>query len=78
MSMTLEQFAEVHGLPERWLSLRRDCEALARKPQFWSRPDLQDAARKLAAEASNILREHQRDRANHGSLWDESKNTRIA
>ncbi len=78
MSMSLRQFAEVHGLPERWLSLRRDCEALVRQPQFWSRPDLQDAARMLATEASDILREQRYDRPDHGVLWDESTNTRIA
>lgn len=78
MSNSLEQFAERHGLPERWLSLRRDCEALARQPQFWSQPDLQDAARKLAIAASDILREQRHDHPKHGFLWDESKNTRIA
>ncbi len=78
MSNSLEQFAETHGLPEGWLSLRRDCEALARQPQFWSRPDLQDAARKLAIEASDILREQRDNRPKHGFLCEESKNTRIA
>ncbi len=78
MRNSLEQFAERHGLPERWLSLRRDCEALARRSQFWSRPDLQDAARKLAIEASDILREQQRSHTNHSSPWDRPKNTKIA
>ncbi len=64
MSRSLEQFADVHGLPERWLSLRRDCEALASHPQFWSRPELQDLARRLAKEASDILCEQQQKRAN--------------
>lgn len=76
--MSLEQFAETHGLPERWLSLRRDCEALAIHPQFWSRPDLQDSARRLATEASNILREQRSDLTNQSLLCDKTKNTRIA
>ncbi len=78
MSVSLEQFAEANGLPERWLSLRRDCEALARQPQFWSQPALQDAARKLATEASNILHEQRRNRANHSLLCDEPKDPKIA
>lgn len=78
MSMSLEQFAEMHGLPEAWLSLRRDCEALTRQPQFWSRSDLQDSARKLATEASNILREQRSDLTNQSLLCDKPKNTRIA
>lgn len=78
MSVSLEQFAQMHGLPERWLSLRRRCETLARYPQFWSRPDLQEAARKLATEASEILREQRYDRANHISLCSKSKNAKIA
>ncbi len=53
--MTLEQFADTHHLPERWLSLRRECEMLARDPRFWTQPDLQSRARKLAVEASEIL-----------------------
>ncbi len=72
MSMSLERFAEMHGLPERWLSLRRRCETLARHPQFWSRPELQDAARQLAAEASDILREQ------GNLLCSKSRDTKIA
>jgi hypothetical protein len=53
--MTLEEFANVHELPERWLSLRRECEALVCHPQYWYRPDMQNAARILAVEASHIL-----------------------
>jgi hypothetical protein len=78
MSMSLEQFAKMHGLPARWLSLRRCCETLVRYPQFWSRRDQQDTARKLATEASNILREQRRDCANRSLLCDKPKNTRIA
>ncbi len=53
--MSLEEFASVHPLPERWLSLRRECEALVCNPQYWYRPDLQNAARVLAVDASDIL-----------------------
>ncbi len=78
MSMSLEQFAEMHRLPERWLSLRRDCEALVRHPQFWSRPELQDLARSLATKASDILREQQQLRANQTLSCGKLKNTSIA
>ncbi len=78
MSMSLEQFAEAHRLPQRWLSLRRDCEVLVRHPQFWSRPELQDLARKLATEASDILREQQQARATQVWSCGNLKNTRIA
>ncbi len=53
--MTLEEFARAHQLPERWLSLRRECEALVSNPQYWHRSDMQNAARILATEASDIL-----------------------
>lgn len=53
--MTLEQFADQHNLPNEWTVLRRECEAIVSDPQFWSRPDLQTEARKLAVEASDIL-----------------------
>jgi hypothetical protein len=55
LAMTLEEFARAHQLPERWLSLRRECEALVSNPQYWYRTDLQDAARILATEASDIF-----------------------
>ena len=64
MNMSLEEFAQVHGLPEKWLLLRRRGEILVRDPQFWSRPDLQEAARKLATEASDILRQQPREHEN--------------
>ncbi len=54
--MTLEEFAAKHNLPAEWLALRHACEAIVRDPQFWSRPELQSEARKLALEASDILR----------------------
>ncbi len=53
--MTLEYFAKAHDLPERWLSLRRECEALVSHFQYWYRSDMQNAARILAVEASDIL-----------------------
>ncbi len=57
MTMTLEEFAWRKKLPPEWLSLRRECERIVRHPQYWSRSDLQDAARRLATEASDILRQ---------------------
>lgn len=53
--MTLETFARVHDLPARWLELRKDCEDIVARPDFWYRADLQDAAKKLALEASDML-----------------------
>ena len=76
--MSLEQLEEMDGLPERWSSLRRRCETLARHPQFWSRPDLQEGVRKLATEASDVLREQRRDRGNQSLLCGKPKNTKIA
>ncbi len=76
MSVGLDQFADTNGLPERWVSLRRRCDTFFRHPQFWYRPDLQEAARKLATEASDILCELRRHRTDYG-LCDKPKNTRI-
>ncbi len=53
--MTLEEFAKVHQLPERWLLLRYECEALTSNPNYWYRPDMQNTARILAVEASDIF-----------------------
>jgi hypothetical protein len=53
--MTQEEFARVHHLPPRWLWLRRECESLIRNPEFWYKRELQEAARTLATEASDIL-----------------------
>lgn len=53
--MTLEQFAHCHHLPPDWLELRSQCEQVVRKSDFWYRPELQDDARRLATQASNIL-----------------------
>ncbi len=52
--MTVEEFARAHDLPPRWLELRRRCEAIVRDLQFWYRPDLQDSARTLAQQASDL------------------------
>lgn len=60
--MTLEEFAQIHQLPPRWLLLRRECGEIVKDPQFWSRSELQDAARKLATEASDILYQVQHSR----------------
>lgn len=53
--MSLEDFARSQKLPDHWLSLRRQCEALVSNPQYWYRRDMQNAARMLATEASDIL-----------------------
>lgn len=53
--MTLEDFARANNLPDKWLALRRECEAIVRDPQFWYRPALQNDGRKLAVQASDIL-----------------------
>jgi hypothetical protein len=53
--MTLEAFARAHKLPPRWLDLRKACESIVRRPDFWYRRDLQERAKKLAVEASEML-----------------------
>ena len=53
--MTLEVFAQVHDLSARWLELRKACESIVARPDFWYQLGLQEAARKLALEASDIL-----------------------
>lgn len=53
--MTLEKFADTHQLPQRWLDLRRECENLVKRSEFWYRPELKDEARRLATQASDIL-----------------------
>lgn len=59
--MSLEEFARLHRLPDRWLLLRRECNVLVDNPQFWYRRELQNEARMLATEASDILRRCSRD-----------------
>ncbi len=54
--MTLEEFAANHNLTPERIALRHECEGIVRDPQFWSRPELQSEARKLAIQASDILR----------------------
>ncbi len=76
--MTLEEFAKSHDLPERWLSLRKECEALVSHPQYWYRSDMQNVARILAVEASDILHARLKgDQKQKISCHDE-RNTRIA
>jgi len=53
--MTLEAFAQAHSLPPCWLELRRRCEDVVRRPDFWYRTDLRQQASDLAIKASNIL-----------------------
>ena len=52
---TLEEFASKHHLPPRWLELRKACNRLVARSDFWYRPELMDQARQLAGEASEIL-----------------------
>lgn len=52
---TLEEFASRLHLPPRWLELRKACNQLVARSDFWYRPELIDQARQLAGEASEIL-----------------------
>ncbi len=76
--MTLEEFARAHQLPERWLTLRRQCEALVSNPQYWYSPDMQNAARILAAEASEILHARRADRKKRDVLCSNEPKKNIA
>ncbi|MFZ0661475.1 MAG: hypothetical protein WAM66_02185 [Acidobacteriaceae bacterium] len=53
--MTLEEFARIHQLEERWLDLRRDCNEMVERPDFWYRKELQNTAREFAEKASDLL-----------------------
>jgi quercetin dioxygenase-like cupin family protein len=53
---SLEKFAAKHRLPPRWLELRKACDRLVGRSDFWYCPELIDQARQLAGEASEILR----------------------
>jgi hypothetical protein len=53
---TLEEFASKHRLPPRWLEVRKACNQLVKRADFWYQVGLRDAARRLAVEASDILR----------------------
>lgn len=53
--MSLEEFARIRHLGSAWIELRRDCNRIVERPGSWYRKDLQDSARKLAMEASDIL-----------------------
>lgn len=76
--MTLEEFARAHQLPERWLSLRRECEALVSDPQYWYHPDMQNAVRILATEASDILHTRLAERKEQGILRSDNVKKNIA
>ena len=76
--MTLEEFAKIQDLPERWLSLRRECAALVGHPQYWYRPGMQNAARILAVEASNILHARLMDSQKRKISCHDKRNTMIA
>lgn len=76
--MTLQEFARAHNLPPRWLRLRQQCEELVRDPSFWSRRDMQDAARTLATEASDILHQHLKTRSTRDSQCDNHPNNIVA
>ncbi len=76
--MTLEEFAKAHDLSERWLALRRECEALVSQPQYWYRPDMQNAARIPAVEASDILHALLRDGQKRKVSCRNERNTMIA
>ncbi len=53
--VTVHEYAQAHGLPPHWLELRRECDELVRRSDFWYRPELKDDARRLAVEASDLL-----------------------
>ena len=52
---SLEKFAGEHQLPPRWLELRKACDRVVARSDFWYRPELIDQARQLAGEASEVL-----------------------
>ena len=53
--LSLEKLTSKHRLPARWLELRKACNRLVARSDFWYRPELIDQARRLAGEASEIL-----------------------
>ena len=57
----LEEFAKIHELPERWLHLRHEVDGLVRRPGYWYQPEMQNAARILATEASDIFHSRLKD-----------------
>jgi hypothetical protein len=77
-AMTLEEFAKANELPERWLSLRRELDALVRRSRYWYRSDMQNAARGLATEASDILHARLKDGQNRKVLCGAERNRMIA
>lgn len=53
--MTLEEFAQLHGLGLAWIELRHECNRIVAQPDFWYRKELRDSARELAVKASDLL-----------------------
>jgi len=53
--MSLEEFARIHNLDPSWLELRRECDRIVARPDFWYRREIQNTARELAEKASDIL-----------------------
>lgn len=51
----LEEFARAYQVSNRWVSLRRECEALVSNPSIGVAHDMQNPARILARYASEIL-----------------------
>lgn len=76
--MNLEEFARTHKLPDKWLSLRRECEALVSNPQYWYRRDMQNAARMLATDASDILHARLAERKKRSVLCSDELTKNIA
>lgn len=76
--MSLEEFARLNQLPLRWLLLRQECNVLVGDPRFWYRRDLQDQARKLATEASEILRVNSSGRNGNLNLREQDRKRTIA
>jgi hypothetical protein len=72
---TIEEFASQHQLPARWLELRKTCNRLVARADFWYRADLRNEARQLAVEASDILHSAlaQRDRLAPGQASEGSE-----
>ena len=76
--MTLEEFASANQLPECWISLRCECEALTSNPNYWYHPGMQNEARMLAVEASDILYARLADRKDLDILCSDELKKNIA
>ena len=53
--MCLEEFARIHNLGPNWVEIRRECDEIVERPDFWYRKELQSAAQEFAVKASNML-----------------------